>query len=81
MHKLFSHWYCWGYDVGSFSMFRDIDLLEVTSVQRMSSLFLMLSIRYVIKGKVSIVAMDLLIQELVISMKLCCARGKTNYIL
>lgn len=64
----------------NFSCAWGLVLLEVTSVQ-MPSFFLMLSIRYVIKGKVSIAAMDLLIQELVISMKLCCARGKTNYIL
>ena len=61
MHKLFSHWYCSVYD-GIFPKVRDVDLVEVTSVQRMPFLFLMLSIRYVIKGKVSIVAMDLLIQ-------------------
>lgn len=62
MHRLLSHWYCSQYDVGIFPMHRGVDLLEVTSVQRMPFLFLMLSIRYAIKGKISIVAMDLLIQ-------------------
>lgn len=47
---------------GIFPKVRDVDLVEVISVQRMPFLFLMLSIRHVIKGKVSIVAMDLLIQ-------------------